>query len=73
MGKRAAVHGLAAVAALLLLVGAHLVVFHLVSLRLALSAAGIFGLIALALAVHLGLLLPVAAWFRRRTRAPGGN
>ena len=53
-------------AAVLVLLGAHLLVLGLAAKLLALPAALAVGLAALAIVKHLGLLAPLAAWLRCR-------
>jgi len=47
------------------LIAAHLLVFGFVTWRFALTAAAAITVLALALSLHLGLFVPLAAWVRR--------
>jgi hypothetical protein len=55
-------------AAIVALIAGHVVILHSVSKQLALSAAAVSSVIVLIVIKHLGLLAPLYALFRRRTR-----
>jgi len=57
-----------AVAAVVAFLGAHLLVIGVAAKLVALPVGLAGGLAALAVAKHLGLLAPMAAWLRRRVR-----
>lgn len=60
---------LPSIAAGVVLLAAHGVTFYSLSSWLNLSAALIFGVIALAVVTHLGLLFPLLTWVRRKRSA----
>lgn len=52
------------------LLAAHLIVFGFAASHLALPTVAVAGLVALAVAKHLGLLAPLVAWLGRRKPTP---